>query len=87
VNPVALLGARFLPRLRARLLHLSLGLANLLARAVELPARLPCLLTVLSVLLNLRVQMLAILRPLLLEVPDALAELIHILSLETIPVL
>jgi hypothetical protein len=87
VNLFTLLRSRLLPRLRSRLLHFSLGLLQLLPRAAELPTRLPCLLTVLSVLLNLRVQVLAILNPLLLKVADALAELIQLLGPQTIPIL
>jgi hypothetical protein len=87
VNLLALLGALLHPRLRSRLLHLALGCANLLARLVNLPARFLRLRALLAVLLNLGVQVLAVPNPLLLEVPEALAELIQILSLETIPVL
>jgi hypothetical protein len=76
VNLRVLLCALLRPCLCSRLLHLSLGFADLLARLVELPARLLGLLTVLAVLPGLRVEVLLVPDPLLLEVSDALAELI-----------
>jgi hypothetical protein len=80
VDALARLDAGLLPLLRPQLLHLSLGGAQLLPRLVSL-------LTALAVLLNLLTQVLAVANLLLLQVPDALAELIPILSLETIAVL
>jgi hypothetical protein len=69
------------------LLHLALGCANLLARLADLLARFLRLRALLAVLLDLGAQVLAVLNLLLLKVPEALAELNQILSLETILIL
>jgi hypothetical protein len=87
VDALARLDAGLLPVLRPQLLHLSLGGAQLLLRLIGLLPRLLSLLTALGVLLNLLTQVCAVARLLLLQVPDALVELIPILSLKTIPVL
>jgi hypothetical protein len=70
------------------LLHLLLGRADLLLSPLELAARLLGLRAVLAVLLNGGVQPVAVLDPLLLELADAVANLIAILllSLDLIPV-
>jgi len=84
VDAVAHLLAPLIAGLVLDLFSLALGGPELLAGALELSACFPSFWTALTVLLDLRAQLLPILHLLLLEVSNAVAKLVTLLGLETI---